>query len=882
VKRHLPFAPILGLLLSLLLPLVVLVLPISPLRLVVGLLLVGLVPGWGLVEGIYAARPTDDLPRWQRLLLGMAVSLVISLVGGLWLYYGLGRLTLPAVLALYAASGGLGFGAALFGHWRSAPSVSASTRSDRGTPFSSLFLWLVALLLFSAVFRFYFLSYSDYRGDEAEVVLRAVAIMGGEGQPILTHTKGPAETLLAADLGLLYGAFNELSVRLPFAIGNLLAVAGAFLVGQRLFGRRVGILAGLLVAINGWFVTYGRTAQYQNMVLPLSVWAMWCAVDFYQTGRRRSLALGAVLLGTASYGHYEGVAAFPAFLYLTLLSIRRHQLWDWKRGRDLSRLWPVLLSLAAGAVVILSFYAPFLLSPTVAGAESHVIKRFGTPPPHNNWDAFYVNALFYDSIYYVLGVGALLLIGTLWGVRRALGERRWALPAAMASLPMLLLSWTGLLPDWYAPLIFLAVMGLFLTSSQISPAIKSMLWWILLPFALYIFVVERPGNHYYVFMPPLMLLAALTIARGYERLRQGVGQMGRWLAPAAAVVLLALFGLSSWHQVLVFLDTKAEYLLTYPRHRNPIFWSDPRYPFDIRIGWGFPYRLGWQTVSELYRQGELAGDWYGTDENNSIYWYTLGWSRNPCYPEYYIETELGYSDPLLEVPHDIIDAAYALHTTVRVNGEERLRLYELAPFGSQRQPQVFDEPASYPTPYLPAMFLGDPLGRPREAPSVPYNPPLQFKPHPDMLAVLAEAYDDSRVVQVQDSAALLGYDIDERYAAPGGVLFVTLYWRSDSGLVFPYKVFAHMEGGGTAWAQSDDVPACGNAPTFDWKAGEQVVDRHAIFLPANMPAGTYEVLVGLYEERTGQRMDLLDEQGNPIGTALTLPSIQLKLRSDQD
>jgi len=875
--KHKVFFPVLvGLLLSLLLPLAVLALPISPLRLAVGLLLACLLPGWGLVEGVFASRAAGDPAWWERLLLGMAVSLVLSLVGGLWLYYSLGRLTLLAILALYAAAGGLGFGWALVVRWRSAP-VSPAVANRDDVAGSSTLLWLIVLLLFSAVFRFYTLSYSDLRGDEAEVVLRAVAIMAGEGEPVLTHTKGPAENLLATNLGLLYGAFNELSVRLPFAIGNLLAVAGTFLVGRRLFGRRVAILACALVAINGWFVTYGRNAQYQNIVLPLSVWAVWCTVHFYQTGRRRSLFLGATLLATAAYGHYEGAAAVPAFLYLVVLSVRRHKLWSWQQRHDFSQLWPVLLSLAAGVIVGLSFYAPFFLSPTVAGAESHVLKRFGASPPYNNWDAFYVNGLFYSSMYYVVTVGALLLAGTLWGIRRAIGDRRWALPAALVCLPLLLLSWTGLLPNWYAFLVYLALMGLFLASSRVSVAVKTMLLWMLLPFALYLFVVVRPGNHYYVFMPPLMLLAALTLERGFAWLRHGAGKAGRWLSAAAAVLLLVLFGLSTWHQALVFLDTKAEYLLTYPRHRNPIFWNDPRYPFDIRIGWGYPYRLGWQTISEMFRQGELAGDWYSTDENNSIYWYTRGWPRNPCYPEYFMVTTIGYSDPLLDVPHDIIDSYYAPRATVRVNGEERLQLYELAPLGSQIQPQAYDEPAAYTTPYLPEMFLGDPLGRPRQAPAQVFDPPLRFKPHVDMLANLAEAYDDPRVIYVQDAASLLGYDVDQRYAVPGGVLFVTLYWRSDSGLVFPYKVFTHLDGDRT-WAQSDEIPVCGHAPTYDWRAGDQVVDRHAIFLPEDIPEGEYVVSVGLYEERTGQRMDLLDEDGSPTGTALTLPPVQLRLR----
>jgi hypothetical protein len=148
-----------------------------------------------------------------------------------------------------------------------------------------------------------------------------------------------------------------------------------------------------------------------------------------------------------------------------------------------------------------------------------------------------------------------------------------------------------------------------------------------------------------------------------------------------------------------------------------------------------------------------------------------------------------------------------------------------------------------------------------------------------MLARMAEAFGDPRIAQLKDEASLLGYDVDDAWAMPGGVLLLTLYWQADQRPIFSYKVFAHVtEGGdgGRTLAQADSEPGCGELPTNRWVAGDQVVDRHAIFLPADMPPGDYSLQVGVYEARTDLRMDVLDSAGNPAGNSLLLNGVTIR------
>jgi hypothetical protein len=47
-------------------------------------------------------------------------------------------------------------------------------------------------------------------------------------------------------------------------------------------------------------------------------------------------------------------------------------------------------------------------------------------------------------------------------------------------------------------------------------------------------------------------------------------------------------------------------------------------------------------------------------------------------------------------------------------------------------------------------------------------------------------------------------------------------------------------------AQVDRPPLQGFAPTRLWQPGQRLVDTYNIPLPADLPAGTYAVQVGLY------------------------------------
>lgn len=116
--------------------------------------------------------------------------------------------------------------------------------------------------------------------------------------------------------------------------------------------------------------------------------------------------------------------------------------------------------------------------------------------------------------------------------------------------------------------------------------------------------------------------------------------------------------------------------------------------------------------------------------------------------------------------------------------------------------------------------------------------------------------------QVGQRARLVGYDLDLSQAIPGGQLPLTLYWQASGPMAQPFKVFTHLEDSqGKSWAQHDAQPGEGCCPTDTWADGEVIVDRHTIPLSADLLPGTYQLVVGMYDEGTLNRVPAFGADG---------------------
>jgi hypothetical protein len=801
-----------------------------PARLAAATVLVCLGPGLALTAALFPEP--GSLRSVERLALAMGASYAISIVGMLGCYYLFGALRLIPALAFYLL---LTLLLAAVSRHRAASSVAEGGKgfTPSTLPFSPTGVQIIflSLLLVAAVLRFSAVNYADFKGDEADVLLGSIALTYGEGQPLFEHTKGPGEMLTPAAFGLLGGRFDEFVTRFPFALAGTVGVVGVYLLGRRMFDETTALVALAFAAIDGLFLHYARTAQYQSLVFVFIVLAVYCYYRYYQDGRGEFHLLGTLLLTAGALTHYETILVAPLAVYLT-----GKRLWADKppARRDLAvPAASALLFLAALA----AFYVPFALHPHLDSTAGYLSKRIGQEFIYNNFEEFYINALTYSSLYYVALVD-LLLIVALARQAAKLSRREIVILLGAIVLGQSFALAQGAPQAVSLLVVYLALLALWLRSQAVSVAFKALLCWLALPFLAYMFLVERPGSHYYIYTAAFVLLAASVVSGAVNLLKGNkVGLI------AGAAVLAALYAVLAYYPYLLYLRHDYEYMLTYPQHKSAFYVTDPRFPFGQRIGFGFPYRLGWQMVGHLYRTGVLDGDWDSDDEGNSLTWYTLGIPRNPCFPRYYFLAEIRYKEEGLEVPQKLINEQYVLKAQIWDNGQLRLKIYEYAPGGPQVEPLNLAEPASYDSYVTPEMFH-----------TVPYAGRLRIIPHP-MAANLA------------DKARLVGYDLDTTRAAPGGSLVVTLYWQAAARMTESYKVFTHLESE-RLWSQADDVPACHTHPTQEWEPGEYVVDRHVMPLPPDLPPGEYPLLVGMYEPETGQRLEVAGAQGPGNGVFL--------------
>jgi 4-amino-4-deoxy-L-arabinose transferase-like glycosyltransferase len=128
-------------------------------------------------------------------------------------------------------------------------------------------------------------------------------------------------------------------------------------------------------------------------------------------------------------------------------------------------------------------------------------------------------------------------------------------------------------------------------------------------------------------------------------------------------------------------------------------------------------------------------------------------------------------------------------------------------------------------------------------------------------------------LRIGDLVALQGFDIP-RVARAGESLELTLYWDSlgtGPGGV-DYVFFVHLvDERGFLWAQCDG----GGFPTFDWRAGDQVIQDLSIEVPPDTAPREYQVLAGIYDRLTGERLSLTSSDGIPLGTAVALSSVSI-------
>jgi 4-amino-4-deoxy-L-arabinose transferase-like glycosyltransferase len=112
---------------------------------------------------------------------------------------------------------------------------------------------------------------------------------------------------------------------------------------------------------------------------------------------------------------------------------------------------------------------------------------------------------------------------------------------------------------------------------------------------------------------------------------------------------------------------------------------------------------------------------------------------------------------------------------------------------------------------------------------------------------------------------LLGYDLANRRAEPGGVIPLTLYWRAETRLYETYVVSNRLlDSQQRSWGGYDRWPQ-ETANTRLWHPGEVVVDAFNLPVDPAAPPGIYTIDIGLYDQADSTAAPLpLVRAGRPL------------------
>jgi 4-amino-4-deoxy-L-arabinose transferase-like glycosyltransferase len=119
----------------------------------------------------------------------------------------------------------------------------------------------------------------------------------------------------------------------------------------------------------------------------------------------------------------------------------------------------------------------------------------------------------------------------------------------------------------------------------------------------------------------------------------------------------------------------------------------------------------------------------------------------------------------------------------------------------------------------------------------------------------------------------LGYEFADDTLAPGEWAHLTTYWRvlQDVASPLPLAIFVHLlDSQSTVWGGKDIL----SVATAGWEAGDIFAQVHRFPLPPDIPAGQYQVEIGVYSRTDMQRFPVFEE-GQLIADRLLLELISV-------
>lgn len=366
--------------------------------------------------------------------------------------------------------------------------------------------------------------------DEASLALAAADAAEGVATDPFATGWATHPTLQFFLNGLPIRAFGRtfFAMRLPWAIAGSLMVVALYALARTCYGRRVGALAGLLALGSNTAIHFSRLGLNNNGDSLFVAWvlaALWIAGA---TGSAWAYAIAGFGLGFAQY-FYFGTRAIPFVVLATLF------VWLLADRRGTLRAWKLLLGFALVTLV------------TAGPLFGHWLRNPGSISEH-----LFLTMPFSDKMQQLSAQMGLPEWKLWWyQVRDSL-----LVFTAMPDRGTFYHPQQAMLHPAQGPVFLIGLLAVFARIKK--PAYQALVAWILVILTLGSVLITDAATFHRLLgvLPAAILVVAIGIDAGMEKLAQTVGwtpQMTTRAAVLAAVALIALdihfyFGVYNVHQ----------------------------------------------------------------------------------------------------------------------------------------------------------------------------------------------------------------------------------------------------------------------------------------------------------------------------------------------
>jgi hypothetical protein len=121
--------------------------------------------------------------------------------------------------------------------------------------------------------------------------------------------------------------------------------------------------------------------------------------------------------------------------------------------------------------------------------------------------------------------------------------------------------------------------------------------------------------------------------------------------------------------------------------------------------------------------------------------------------------------------------------------------------------------------------------------------------------------------------SLRGVILSEQAIRPNKTVEIITWWTIEQPVDVDLVLFTQLLGAdGLPISQMDRL----DAPANVWVSGDHIVQLHELLIPADTPAGRYEIITGFYFPADGSRLPVIDKSGNSRQNFWSLGQITIR------